>query len=89
MKVARRSVASQTDESAELKRQLDVADANIALVNKRLDEAQGMFQRHLIGKPSPLGPNRRHIIPGVMILCALSLVMTHRVSGATIYTWRI
>ena len=48
MKVARRSVASQTDESAELKRQLDVADADIALVNKRLDEAQGMFQRHLV-----------------------------------------
>ena len=48
MKVARRSVASRTDESAELKRQLDVADADIALVNKRLDEAQGMFQRHLV-----------------------------------------
>ena len=46
MKVARRSVASRTDESAELKRQLDVADADIALVNKRLDEAQGMFKRH-------------------------------------------
>ena len=48
MKVARRSVASRTDESAELKRQLDIADADIALVNKRLDEAQGMFQRHLV-----------------------------------------
>ena len=46
MKVAGRSVASQTDESAELKRQLDVADADIALVNKRLDEAQGMFKTH-------------------------------------------
>ena len=46
MKVARCSVASRTDESAELKRQLDVADADIALVNKRLDEAQGMFKRH-------------------------------------------
>ena len=46
MKVARRSVASRTDESVELKRQLNVADANIALVNKRLDEAQGMFKRH-------------------------------------------
>ena len=46
MKVARRSVASQTDESAELKRQLDVADADIALVNKRLDEAQGMLHRY-------------------------------------------
>ena len=48
MKVARRSVASRTDESAELKRQLDVADADIALVNKRLDEAQGMLHRYLI-----------------------------------------
>ena len=48
MKVARRLVASRTDESAKLKRQLDVADADIALVNKRLDEAQGMFQRHLV-----------------------------------------
>ena len=48
MKVARHSVASRTNESAELKQQLDVADADIALVNKRLDEAQGMFQRHLI-----------------------------------------
>ena len=46
MKVVRRSVASRTDESAELKRQLDVADADIVLVNKRLDEAQGMFKRH-------------------------------------------
>ena len=46
MKVARRSVASQTDESSELKRQLDVADADITLVHKRLDEAQGMFKRH-------------------------------------------
>ena len=38
-------VASRTDEFAELKRQLDVADADIALVNKRLDEAQGMYIR--------------------------------------------
>ena len=35
-------VASRTDEFAELKRQLDVADADIVLVNKWLDEAQGM-----------------------------------------------
>ena len=41
-------MASRTDESAELKLQLDVADADIALVNKRLDEAQGMLHRHLI-----------------------------------------
>ena len=46
MKVARRSVASRTNESAELKRQLDVADVDIALVNKRLDDAQGMFKKH-------------------------------------------
>ena len=35
-------MASRTDQFAELKRQLDVADADIALVNKRLDESQGM-----------------------------------------------
>ena len=34
-------VASRTDEFAELKRQLDAADADIVLVNKRLDEAKG------------------------------------------------
>ena len=36
-------MASRTGEFAELKRQLDAADANIVLVNKRLDEAQGMY----------------------------------------------
>ena len=36
-------MASQTGEFAELKRQLDAADADIVLVNKRLDEAQGMY----------------------------------------------
>ena len=41
-------MASRTDEFAELKRQLDVADADIALVNKRLEEAQGMFKRHTV-----------------------------------------
>ena len=35
-------MASRTGEFVELKRQLDVADAGIALVNERLDEAQGM-----------------------------------------------
>ena len=30
---------------AELKRQLDMADADIALVNKRIDEVQGMYIR--------------------------------------------
>ena len=34
-------MASRTDGVAELKRQLDAADADIELVNKRLDEAQG------------------------------------------------
>ena len=38
-------MASRTNEFAELKRQLDVADADIELVNKRLDEAQGMYIR--------------------------------------------
>ena len=41
MQVAEGPVASWTDEFAELKRQLDVADADIVLDNKRLDEAQG------------------------------------------------
>ena len=41
-------MASRTDEFAELRQQLDVADADIALVNKRLEEAQGMLHRHLI-----------------------------------------
>ena len=50
MYVAKRLVASRTDEFAELKRQLDVADADIALVNKRLDESQGMqfLRGHLV-----------------------------------------
>ena len=42
MQVAEGPVANQTDEFAELKRQLDVAYTNIKLVNKRLDEAEGM-----------------------------------------------
>ena len=42
MQVAEGPVASRTDEFVELKRQLDMADADIVLVNKRLDEAQGM-----------------------------------------------
>ena len=36
-------VVSRTQEFAELKRQLDAADADIELVNKRLDEAQGKW----------------------------------------------
>ena len=42
MQVAEGPVASQTDEFAELKRQLNKADADIVLVNKRLDKAHGM-----------------------------------------------
>ena len=34
-------VASRAREFAHLERQLDAADADIELVNKRLDEAQG------------------------------------------------
>ena len=40
--------SSRTDDFAELKRQLDVVDADIALVNERLDEAQGM---QFLGRP--------------------------------------
>ena len=36
-------MAGRTAEFTELRRQLDAADADIALVNKRLDEAQGMY----------------------------------------------
>ena len=36
-------MASQTGEFAELRQQLDAADADIVLVNKRLDEAHGMY----------------------------------------------
>ena len=38
MQVAGGPMASQTGEFAELKRQLDAADADIVLVNKRFDE---------------------------------------------------
>ena len=41
MQVSEALVASRTGGVAELKRQLDAADADIELVNKRLDEAQG------------------------------------------------
>ena len=43
MQAAEGLVASRTGEFAELKPQLDAADADIVLVNKRLDEAQGMY----------------------------------------------
>ena len=41
MQVSEAPVASRTDGVAELKWRLDAADADIELVNKRLDEAQG------------------------------------------------
>ena len=55
MQVAERLVASRTDRVAELKRQLDVADADITLVNKRLDESQGKwcFRGHLVRELTP------------------------------------
>ena len=36
-------VASWTSQFARLERQLDAADADIELVNRRLDEAQGKY----------------------------------------------
>ena len=42
MQVAEGPAASRTDKFAELKRQLDVACADIVLLNKQLDEAQGV-----------------------------------------------
>ena len=41
MQVSEAPVARRTDGVAELKRRLDAADADIELVNKRLDEAHG------------------------------------------------
>ena len=43
MQAAEGPVAGRTGEFAELRRQLDAADADIVLVNKRLDEAYGMY----------------------------------------------
>ena len=43
MQAAEGPVASRTGEFAELKQQVDAADADIVLVNKRLDEAQGIY----------------------------------------------
>ena len=43
MQVADCSAADRTADFAELKQQLDVADADIELVNKRLDDARGMY----------------------------------------------
>ena len=45
MQVAEGLAASRTADFAELRRQLDGADADIPLVNKRLDKAHGMYFR--------------------------------------------
>ena len=45
MQAANGPVSGRTAEFAGLRRQLDVADTDIALVNKRLVEAQGMYFR--------------------------------------------
>ena len=59
MQVAECSVASRTDGVAELKRQLDVADADIALVNKRLDDSQGrwLLRGRLVRELTPIPYN--------------------------------
>ena len=59
MQVAEHSVASRTDGVAELKRQLDVVDADIALVNKRLNESQGrlLLHGHLVRELMPVPYN--------------------------------
>ena len=48
-------MASRTDRVAELKRQLDVVDADIALVNRRLDESQAewFLRGHLVRELMP------------------------------------
>ena len=43
MQAAEGPVAGRTGEFAELRRQLDAADADIMLVNKLVDKAQGMY----------------------------------------------
>ena len=43
-------VVDRTAEFAKLRRQLDVADADIPLENKRLDEAQGMCFFWIVSK---------------------------------------
>ena len=59
MQGAERSMASRTDRVAELKRQLDVADANIALVNRRLDKSQGewFLRGYLVRELTPIPYN--------------------------------
>ena len=46
--VSKDPAADQSAEVAELKRQIGVIDANITLVNERLNESQGMCSAFLI-----------------------------------------
>ena len=59
MQVADCPGASRTDGVAELKRQLDVADADIALVNKRIDDSQGrwLLRGRLVRELTPIPYN--------------------------------
>ena len=59
MQVAEHSVASWTDGVAELKRQLDVADTDIMLANRRLDESQAewFLRGHLVRELTPIPYN--------------------------------
>ena len=59
MQVAERSVASRTDGFAELKKQLDAADVDISLVNKRLDDSQGrwLLSGRLVRELTPIPYN--------------------------------
>ena len=43
VQMAKGPAVDWTAEFAKLRRRLDVADADITLVNKQLDEAQGMY----------------------------------------------
>ena len=62
MQVVEAPVASRTDWFAKLKRQLDVSDADIALVNKQLDESQGMqfLHGHLVRELDCNAPDPMH-----------------------------
>ena len=50
VQTAKCPAVDRTAEFAELRRQLDVTDADIALVNKRLDEAWGMCFFWIVSK---------------------------------------
>ena len=48
MQVAKGPVVDQTAEFAELRRQIDLVDPDVTLVNKRFDEPQSMRSYFLI-----------------------------------------